>query len=132
MNRRYRRVAALVALLGFSASFGEQLWAAGCPTDAPMAEMAKATDAADMGGTDAMGMQSVVPAAAALATVPGVSAPSDGCPLTAVMGSCTVTSFPSLAPAADFSATIESSRVFSGVRAHESMRASPLLPPPRA
>ena len=109
MNRRFRTIGALLALLALSASFAEELWASTCMTDGAMPAAEVAADAAmsdaSAGGMSGMdGMVMPTPAAVLPAQSSGgaqLSAPADPmrCPLTIVIGACAATSLPSRCPA---------------------------------
>ena len=99
---RFRTLAALLALIAFSASFAEQVWASTCaPAEASRTEH-HAPASHPHGGHGGMTIQEDHPD-------PRIPSPDDaGCPVQAVAAGCTLIFFPSAtmdavltAPAAD-------------------------------
>lgn len=135
LNRRFRLTAALVALVAFSASQAEELWASSAcsPTDGmameaqgAMTRTASARDPSDHGG-----MPGVQPGAAAAAVRD--FAPMDGsdCPLLSLLGDCFALSLPSVEASAEFAAATPSASVAPPTVSPDLVLALSLLRPPR-
>ena len=134
MNRRFRVLAAFVALLAFAASFAEGVWASS--SCAAMGQMDGSMDAAEIASMgdqpdSEMGAMSTTGGGApAVASAPGASAtPTPDCPL---LGGCVTLSVPSVEPSVEFSPPGPAMFLSAVEVSPDLLLARSLLRPPRA
>jgi hypothetical protein len=128
MKACFRTFAALLALLAFSASFAEGVWASTCGSMGPMTSMST-TSSVHM-ETD--GSHAPQHHSESATSGHGVSSPAPGCPLIPVLGGCTAVFFPPAETTVAFSATTHAKLLVVLDRTPNLLLVSALLRPPRA
>lgn len=129
MKSRTRVLAALLALLAFSASFAEGVWASMC---APMDSMASMEHSAAV-APSAHSMASDGNGGSSAAELPEKApAPDPGCPLTLASGGCMVVFSPAPAAGVAVTATVLGQPMAALNVAPDLLLVSALLRPPRA